>query len=612
MMRSGNKYLLPIFVVVMCVTLAAPAWGAFTVTKRLYVDGVPVGSNDATGLTYTYERITLASEGNRWAMYNCLNGALDEFAIYEGVLGPNDVNDHFKAAGISEASYTAQVVSDNPLIYLRLNDQNSLNGAPAYCDANSSVNRNGTYISVVGQAAGRFGTDKCAVFAGNVPDTNNRGCIDIFDGDGAYAHEDVSIEVWVKSVALDTDYPRLFQHNGSWLNETAYGVMTDANSTGVMQAGVIGGGDTSFFDTSVGGADINDGNWHHIVVTYDTTYIPVGYEIEVQADNPLIYFRFEQDDIGHDVNVINDGSLTVEAKYIGTNPEPRFASGKAGRGAYLNGPGSTNGIIITSPSYTPGGADLDHSYALTPGDMSIELWFRSELGTHYDSGQALDYARLYSNNGTWTEMQAARVYFKADQYGIGAGTASFGSYMWPFHPGWDPQADPNVNTGPGDYIWHHTVLTLDVNDTGGHNPDVDPPIDAKFYLDGALLSSKVFEPGADANTNGILGPEFYEFVIGAEGSSGNRYNNYFGTFDEFAIYDHVLPVDRIIVHYQEGLSSSSWTPGTCTEIYEQGWNMPGDLNGDCRVNFMDMVDMGNDWWRCNLPTDDSCEKPWQI
>jgi hypothetical protein len=152
-------------------------------------------------------------------------------------------------------------------------------------------------------------------------------------------------------------------------------------------------------------------------------------------------------------------------------------------------------------------------------------------------------------------------------------------------------------------------MTMDTNDTGGHDPNTDPPLIVEFYLDGALLASKVFDP-IDPNATGILGPEGYEFMIGADGSSGNRYNDFYGTFDEFAIYSEVLPVDRIIVHYQEGLNGTPWTPESCEQIFEQAWNMPADLNADCSVNFMDIVDIGNDWMRCNEPSDGDCEKPW--
>jgi hypothetical protein len=114
-----------------------------------------------------------------------------------------------------------------------------------------------------------------------------------------------------------------------------------------------------------------------------------------------------------------------------------------------------------------------------------------------------------------------------------------------------------------------------------------------------------------------MGPEFREFLIGSEASSGNRYNCFTGTMDEFAIYDHVLSAERISLHYAEGLAAEPWAPENCEQIFEQGWQMAADLNRDCKVNFMDMKDIGYDWWRCMRygypPTtggDETCEHPW--
>jgi len=616
MMRSRHKYLFLIFVTVTCVALAVPARA--TVTKRLYVDGVPMGSNTVPGqLSYTFERITIASEGNRWSMYNVLKGALDEFAIYEGVLSPTDVLDHFNASQLDEPNYVAEVLSDTPQIYLRLNDPCSLDGAPANHDPGSAVARDGTYIGVVTQLPnGVFPGNKCAVFPGDVPDPNFRGCIDVWDGDRVFSFDEVSIEVWVNSANLDDNYPRLFQHNGAFNNERAYGVLTDANATGVMHAGVIGAMETSYLDTG----NINDADWHHVVVTYEYTYEPNGYEDEVMKDNPVIYFRFEQDDIAHDVDVDNSGSKTVTAKYWGAaQPQPRYAAGIAGKGVFLNDE-TANTVVINAPAYDSGDENYDHLYALVPADMSVEVWFRSRPYYEYSEGGELNWSRLFSNNGTWTNLQSGRVMLTYNAYGIfgGGGSGEGDNAMWCEHPGFTPQADPNQDTGPADREWHHAVTIYDVNDDGPHNdPNVDPTIVMQFYLDGVLLGTRLQDPCTPLGRDGIMGPEFREFLIGAEASSGNRYNCFRGTMDEFAIYDHVLSAERISIHYQEGLAAKPWTPENCEEIFEQGWQMAADLNRDCKVNFMDMKDIGYDWWRCMRygypPTtggDETCEHPW--
>jgi hypothetical protein len=189
------------------------------------------------------------------------------------------------------------------------------------------------------------------------------------------------------------------------------------------------------------------------------------------------------------------------------------------------------------------------------------------------------------------------------------------------HPGWNPQADPNWATGPADGYWHHVVATFDVNDTGGHDPNIDPPTALQFYLDGALLNTALHDVNATLSMDGILGPEFREFLIGCEASSGNRYNCFRGVLDEFALYDHILSPERIYIHFQEGLAAAPWMPQNCDQIYLMGWEMPADLNHDCKVNFNDMVVIADDWWRCmrygypkapqpGTGGDASCEHPW--
>ncbi len=609
MMKSRHRCLFLFFVAVMCVAIAAPAWSAFTVTKRLYIDGAFMGSSTAPALTYTYDRITLANGGNRFgpiSYYNCLLGELDEFSIYEGVLNATDVNDHFQAAKTSEAAYASAVASDSPLIYFRLNDANSGPNQPVVPDANvCSVNRYGTYCQAVTQGVGLFGTDKCAVFPGNVPDANLRGCIDLYDGDGSFSHSDISIEVWVKSTALDTDYPRLFHHNDKWTNETAYGAMTDADVNGVTQVGVIGGGSTEFFATT---PDINDGFWHQVVVTYESVYEPIGYQNEIPNDNPLIWFRFEEE-IASDVNVVNYGSLAVEANYVGA--DPYFAPGKVGKGVFLHDE-TDEAIAIFSPDYDGTGGDYSHGYALTPADMSVELWFRCvDWDDGWIEGGELNWFRLYQNCGTHSNKDSVRTYCTYSAYGTGAGMegdASWGqTYLWTNHPGFDQNADPCQATGVADGDWHHMVATFDINDT---EPNL-PGIVMQFYIDGALLGTRTQEVNDPCGINAVMGPEYREFLIGTEGStSGGRWNCFHGTIDEFALYDHILSQERILVHYLEGTAEPGWKPETCAQIYKYGWNKPADKSGNCRIGFEDMKDLGIDWWRCIEPTDDSCEKPW--
>jgi hypothetical protein len=65
-----------------------------------------------------------------------------------------------------------------------------------------------------------------------------------------------------------------------------------------------------------------------------------------------------------------------------------------------------------------------------------------------------------------------------------------------------------------------------------------------------------------------------------------------------------------VIHYKEGVAAEPWKPQTCAQIYLYEWNNASDQNGDCYVNFLDIVATANDWMRCNEPSDIGCEKPW--
>jgi hypothetical protein len=373
-----------------------------------------------------------------------------------------------------------------------------------------------------------------------------------------------------------------------------------------MQAGVIGGGSTDFFDVQA--YDINDNNWHQIVVTYDTTFDPCGYPNQVEVDDPLVWFRFEVDNIATNVPVTNDGSKTVDANYIG--PNPFFAPGKVGKGVFLNGLGAqaADAVCIFAENYTTEIGDYSHSYALTPADMTVEVWFRSKPNSEYSESGPHGWARMFSNNGTWQNIESARAHITDGDYTITGGSQGEESdgCLYLRDPSFDTDApDPN-STGPGDGDWHHMVYHFDTNDVDPNSP----PLTLRVFLDGALLGEREVAPGAQPDATGVLGPEFREFIIGAEASSANIYNALRGTIDEFAVYGYCLSEERIAEHYKEGYEADPWKPQTCTQIYKYGWNKQADKNGDCYVNFLDVVAMGNDWMRCNEPSDGGCEKPW--
>jgi hypothetical protein len=176
------------------------------------------------------------------------------------------------------ADYKGQVLLDNPLVYLRFEDTNMLNGAVA-ANYGGSVGRNGNYytnansitptpsLPYLGQAA-------------NLGQASNSGgagdCVDIWDGDYVFSYADVTYEMWfltddINPTGTASHYSRLFQHNDGWNKESGPGVMMNSwkDASPVGEFGVIGGDSTDYI-----AGPTDDGDWHHVVVTYDTTGSP--------------------------------------------------------------------------------------------------------------------------------------------------------------------------------------------------------------------------------------------------------------------------------------------------------------------------------------------------
>jgi hypothetical protein len=95
-------------------------------------------------------------------------------------------------------------------------------------------------------------------------------------------------------------------------------------------------------------------------------------------------------------------------------------------------------------------------------------------------------------------------------------------------------------------------------------------------------------------------------LLGARGDMGYTFNQWAGYFDEFAIYNGILSADRVLAHY------AAWQPKTCQEVIDRGYDSIADLNGDCKVNFLDFAELALNWAKCNDPLNSKCTKNWPL
>lgn len=545
--------------------------------KTLYVDGILIGSSSAPqGLSWDYSRLTIAAEGNRDYLYNEYVGDMDDFAIYDAVLDACDVAAHY-TAGTNYDTYKTVIGNDNPLLWLKFDDPGLAHNDTA---ANSgSADLDGQYVITGAEsspitAVTGFNPDSNAV---NFPDSGaepNGHCVDVWDvgGDlGENLEGDLTVESWVRFTNInlppDNDYPRLFQHNGDWQDVNSYGLMIAAPNI----IGVIGGGDTDYMPLPY---DINDNDWHHIVVTYESTYDEpeevntISYVEEVAKDNPVVWIRFEstipEDSAGNDNWVAYGGETAIVEKVGGIGNSILLDTAGEGQGLFA--------AAVAKDSNVPPYEEYGNQWAIVPGDITVEMWYKTLPA---GQPQPPDYGIFFQQIGNSDrEPKAPGVSNSEGQIRVFAGS----NYGY-----------TNVNP-KFDGKWHHMVVTYD-EQYGG-----DPCLMvAELYLDGSFRGYTISEAGDDAK----LGTELSHMVFGAENNRGYSYNVIPAYYDEIAIYDGILDPNRIQDHYY------AFQPKNCEQVIERGWMSQSwvvvDRNYDCKVDFYDFAIFAQDWATCNDP-----------
>lgn len=560
-----------------CLSMAGVAT-AGGVVKTLYVDGNQIGKGIGPApLSAPYSRLTIGAEGSAWYRYNEFAGKIDEFAVYNGVLNDANITAHYTAG---PAGYVAAVTASNPRLYLRFEDANSNNNSRALNSGSADVN--GIYIDGVTLPAGYVG--KAASFRGAIADANG-DCIDVADEYQYLTLDNLTVEFWINTTQA-SDFPRLFQHNNGQTEMGGYGAMYAAGTDAI---GIIGGGDTDY--VNIPDPNLNNGAWHHVVITYATTR---DYATEVLADDPCVYLKFEN-------TLAIDSSVNHWYVGYGSTAKAQKTTGGIGNSLLLD-----NSIMVGTPpdthpdsvAYTwnnyngiferegPPFGGNDDMYAFAPSDITFELWIKRAPGI-----TPHQYGMLFQQTGGYTR----------EPNGPGLGTIDIdpidpnvpvlrvmaGSQWW----------YPGVNTPNDVDNWHQLVVTYDENEV---NPGHDMGV--QLYVDGVLAGSTTIVDAV--NYEALLGPELSHIMIGAMNDRGWPYNAFGGYIDEFSIYAGVLSADRVAAHY------AAWQPSSCAEAIERGLGLEGDLDGDCDVDFFDYAIFASEWLLCNDPANPNCVDNW--
>jgi hypothetical protein len=583
------KYKFKLMIVIsalMCLLLTAVAPAAIEAgcQKQIYIDGQLLGDGTAAaGLTKPYEDITIGAENDKYYPYNAFVGMIDEFSIYSGVLDAATIEAHYDAADVN---YVDVVGLSEPLLWLRFEDASSAHEDTA---ANSgSVGIDGQYWNQGGVLS-----DPCLVTGrvGNAVELfgavdGNGTTVAVWDGNGDFSTQqlgDVTIELWFKTTNV-SDYPRLFQHNQG--SEGGYGLVISSPN----EVGVIGGGETHYFATDAIASNLADGAWHHVVITYDSTYaLPETgtYAEEVAENTPFIWIRFDDE-------VPTDSSGNDNLAVYGSNVELVDMVGGLGLTAIQDANYERYGTYVAAVAnkYVPIRWNELGDYSLTyTNDMTIEFWYKSlPPDVNNQPGQ---YAMMCQQIGRADNEPNAPAIGTSRDGENPAQIRVFGGLP-------DPTGSPGENilyTGfePYDEQWHHIVVIYQQEYEG--NPDT---MHMKVYFDGGSLGgadqSGVVEktisgPGAGFQEQGLQ--LLNHMLLGAHNDRGWPYSSVPGYFDEFAIYDYPLDANSVLDHW------AAWQITDCATLQERGPLPTGaiaDRDGNCVIDFVDFALFAKDWF----------------
>jgi hypothetical protein len=571
--------------------------------KTLYIDGTSRGAVSATNLlSQDDNRLTIGAAGNYLNRVEGLVGQIDEFAIYTGILSDPCISYHASFTQ-GDAGYVAAVQHDNPLLYFRFEDASSPNGAPVL--DSGSVARNGTYIGddIIGEpnlVAGYIGN---AVELYGAVDGNGT-CIDVDGGDGAFypASGDVTIEFWAKVPDYNEVTQWYFEHSNGG-TQTGYGAnVLYFGGTNNYYTGLRGGGSTSPVVTFGTGGN----QWHHIAVTFDSTETvqAPNYVDVVKQDDPCLYLRFE-----NALDPCDDSNNGYWVKY-GNSTTVGPEGGGIGNCIYFPGGADSYAAAANQQTEPPAAETNDvqfgHQYGFTPGSTTFEFWYRGQdipelpvWATFFNQSYRGDEADIY--NSPLYEMGGR----------IAEGGATYTRY--PFNRtaaagGWGYACQNPAMAIPLDDAWHHIVFSWDemIGDANQMN--------LRLCIDGESVKTALYNdtspvPGVVGGDRG----EMDHIMIGCggwrDGQAGERLVGY---MDEFAIYGGVLPINRVIAHYEAGL------PKNCTELWNRGlvaaqypWAVDADRNQDCLLDFYDFAAFASEWALCNEPGGGTgCSRNW--
>jgi len=391
---------------------------------KIYVDGgAPVATGSFAGpLTPNTEPIGIASEvfGGVVAGNSGFPGLIDEVALYDVALSQARIQAHYDTVSEPEpppppqipgTPYSDAVLADNPVSYWQFEDATVTDGDPA---VDTQGNNPGTYqisggsitqvpnpLVGIGGNAVEFFTD-----AGLGDNTGTAmAYVEVADDDTLDFTNAMSMEAWVNTTYNDTVGADFSARIMDKAFDIGYGLYMNEDG-GAVQVWIE---DPSGFTSAAAGGTINDGEWHHVVATFDSADVGTEVKIYVDGGAPVATGSFA-------------GPLTPTTEPFGISSEVYVG--------VVDGFSGFPGIIDEAAVY---------NYALSPG----------RIQAHYNAAFTTQRSRLkldVESSGnelvfTWTSQSGTLYNLLSDP---GLATDPAGWPIWDGHQ--DIEATPPENT----------------------------------------------------------------------------------------------------------------------------------------------------------------------
>jgi len=274
--------------------------------------------------------------------------------------------------------------------------------------------------------------------------------------------------------------------------------------------------------------EVTDAGFLRALPQRDGTVAGNLYVREVLTDRPIGYWRFEEEMPADSSPAADDSGYRHDGRYRGRVNSSSGVPRIGGRAARFDG---TSGMVC-----------VPHRAVFSLRSISVELWLRTEENwSHkYWPGDAVLVSKdVPGVNTDWCVIGGSRIEGRNEgRVIVGVGTQQ----------GPDKMLDsmPKLNDG----AWHHVVWT---REHSGMN---------RLYIDGASAGSMRDGGGSINNPMDIgIGGSLQSAVstrsvapVDVEGRVLEGRSYLCGELDEVAIYDHVLPPERILTHYRAGTS----------------------------------------------------------